>query len=115
MGVTLHKENSLTRFLRWVYAGVDRTIFMGLKFTFPSKFVSPLGFLGMLTFVVFIMLGITGALLMLWYEPILNRAWDSVDKINNTIPYGFHMRNTVSSTHFRAHETPERVGCRLLL
>ncbi len=59
---------------------------MGLKFTFPAKFVSPLGFLGMLTFVVFIILGITGALLMLWYEPILNRAWDSVDKINDTIP-----------------------------
>jgi ubiquinol-cytochrome c reductase cytochrome b subunit len=66
---------------------------MGLKFTFPSKFVSPLGFLGMLTFVVFIILGITGALLMLWYEPILTRAWDSVHKINDTIPYGFHIRN----------------------
>src|SRR5881296_872572 len=93
MGVTLHKENSLTRFLRWVYTGVERTIFMGLKFTLPSRFVSPLGFLGMLTFVLFIILGITGALLMLWYEPILTRAWNSVKEINNTIPYGFHMRN----------------------
>src|SRR4029453_4993997 len=93
MGVTLHKENSLTRFLRWVYAGVERTIFMGLKFTFPSRFVSPLGFLGMLTFVLFIILGITGALLMLFYEPILDRAWNSVKTINDTIPYGFHLRN----------------------
>src|SRR5919107_502219 len=94
MGATLNNpDNSLVRLFRWIYAGVDRTIFMGLKFTFPAKFVSPLGFLGMLTFVVFIILGITGALLMLWYEPILNRAWDSVDKINDTIPYGFHMRN----------------------
>ena len=91
--VTLHRENSLVRFLRWAYAGVDRTIFMALKFTFPSRFVSPLGFLGMLTFVIFIILGITGALLMLWYEPILDRAWDSVQNINDTIPYGFHMRN----------------------
>ncbi|NOJ29061.1 MAG: cytochrome B [Nitrososphaeraceae archaeon] len=66
---------------------------MGIKFTFPSRFVSPLGFLGMLTFVIFIILGITGALLMLWYEPILDRAWDSVEKINNEIPYGFHLRN----------------------
>jgi ubiquinol-cytochrome c reductase cytochrome b subunit len=66
---------------------------MALKFTFPSRFVSPLGFLGMLTFVIFIILGITGALLMLWYEPILDRAWDSVQNINDTIPYGFHMRN----------------------
>ena len=94
MGATLaNRDNSLVRLIKWIYAGVDRTIFMGLKFTFPSKFVSPLGFLGMLTFVMFMILGITGALLMLWYEPILNRAWDSVHKINDTIPYGFHIRN----------------------
>ncbi|HEX5519103.1 MAG TPA: cytochrome b N-terminal domain-containing protein [Candidatus Nitrosocosmicus sp.] len=94
MGATLHnRDNSLVRLFRWIYTGIDRTIFMGLKFTFPSKFVSPLGFLGMLTFVLFIILGISGALLMLWYEPILNRAWDSVHKINDTIPYGFHIRN----------------------
>lgn len=93
MVVSLHRENSLVKFFRWVYAGVDRTIFMGMKFTFPARFVSPLGFLGMLTFVIFIILGITGALLMLWYEPILDRAWDSVANINDTIPYGFHIRN----------------------
>ncbi len=93
MGATLTYENSFVRFVRWVYAGVDRTIFMGLKFTFPGRFVSPLGFLGMLTFIMFIILGITGALLMLWYEPILDRAWSSVENINDTIPYGFHIRN----------------------
>jgi ubiquinol-cytochrome c reductase cytochrome b subunit len=93
MGATLTYENSFVRFIRWVYAGVDRTIFMGMKFTFPGRFVSPLGFLGMLTFIMFIILGITGALLMLWYEPILDRAWDSVQNINDTIPYGFHIRN----------------------
>ncbi|MGC2307212.1 MAG: hypothetical protein WA461_02320, partial [Nitrososphaeraceae archaeon] len=72
MGATLKSENSLAQFCKWVYDGVDRTIFMGMKFTIPSRFVSPLGFLGMLTFVIFIILGITGALLMLWYEPILD-------------------------------------------
>ena len=66
---------------------------MALKFTLPSRFVSPLGFLGMLTFVIFIILGVTGALLMLYYEPILDRAWDSVKNINDVIPYGFHLRN----------------------
>ena len=66
---------------------------MGLKFTFPARFVSPLGFLGMITFVIFIILGVTGALLMLYYEPILDRAWDSVKNINDVIPYGFHLRN----------------------
>ena len=55
MGVSLHnKDNSLVRLFKWIYTGFDRTIFMGLKFTLPTKFVSPLGFLGMLTFVVFI-------------------------------------------------------------
>lgn len=93
MDVSLHKENSLVRLFKWIYTGLDRTIFMGMKFTFPTRFVSPLGFLGMLTFILFIILGITGALLMLWYEPILDRAWDSVENINDTIPYGFHMRN----------------------
>ncbi len=93
MGVTLTYENSLVRLFRWIYAGVERTIFMGMKFTFPGRFVSPLGFLGMITFVLFIILGITGALLMLWYEPILDRAWNSVKNINDTIPYGFAMRN----------------------
>jgi ubiquinol-cytochrome c reductase cytochrome b subunit len=93
MGATLTYENSFVRFVRWVYAGVERTIFMGMKFTFPGRFVSPLGFLGMLTFVIFVILGITGALLMLWYEPILDRAWSSVENINDTIPYGFHIRN----------------------
>ena len=93
MGATLKSENSLVQFCNWVYEGVDRTIFMGMKFTIPSRFVSPLGFLGMLTFVIFIILGITGALLMLWYEPILDRAWDSVEKINDAIPFGFHLRN----------------------
>lgn len=93
MVVSLKSENSLVTFLRWIYAGVERTIFMGLKFTFPGRFVSPLGFLGMITFVLFIILGITGALLMLFYEPELDRAWNSVQNINNVIPYGFHMRN----------------------
>ena len=47
----------------------------------------------MLTFIMFIILGITGALLMFYYEPILDRAWDSVAKINDKVPYGFHLRN----------------------
>src|SRR5918911_1341953 len=91
--VSLKSENSLVTFLRWIYAGIERTIFMGLKFTFPGRFVSPLGFLGMITFVLFIILGITGAFLMLFYEPELDRAWKSVQTINDVIPYGFHIRN----------------------
>lgn len=92
MATTLD-ENGLTKFFKWLWNGLERTMFLGLKFTFPSRFVSPLGFLGMLTFITFIILGVTGALLMFYYEPILDRAWDSVQRINDVIPYGFHLRN----------------------
>ena len=47
----------------------------------------------MLTFITFIILGVAGALLMFYYEPILDRAWDSVEFINNDVPFGFHIRN----------------------
>jgi len=47
----------------------------------------------MLTFVTFVILGISGALLMFYYQPILDRAWDSVQFINDEVPFGFHIRN----------------------
>ena len=58
----------------------------------------------MLTFVIFIILGITGALLMLWYEPILDRAWHSVENINDTIPYGFHTQYPLSCIKRNGHD-----------
>lgn len=93
MAVSLKRRNGLVDFFYWVWDGIERSIFIGTKFSFPGRFVSPFGFLGMLTFIMFIILGITGALLMFYYEPILDRAWDSVAKINNTVPFGFHLRN----------------------
>jgi len=93
MVVSLKRKNGLVDFFYWIWDGIERSIFIGTKFSFPGRFVSPFGFLGMLTFVTFIILGITGALLMFYYEPILDRAWDSVEKINNNVPFGFHLRN----------------------
>ncbi len=93
MVVSLKRRNGLVDFFYWTWDGIERSIFIGTKFSFPARFVSPFGFLGMLTFVTFIILGITGALLMFYYEPILDRAWDSVEKINNNVPFGFHLRN----------------------
>src|SRR5574342_77954 len=93
MVVSLSRRNGLVDFFYWAWDGLDRTIFTGVKFSFPSRFVSPFGFLGMLTFIVFVILGISGALLMFYYQPILDRAWDSVAKINDTVPYGFMIRN----------------------
>ena len=77
----------------WIWNELDRTVFTGIKFSFPARFVSPFGFLGMLTFIMIITLGVTGALLMFYYEPIMTRSWDSVAFINNDVPFGFHIRN----------------------
>lgn len=93
MVVSLKRRNGFVDFCYWIWDGLERTVFIGTKFSFPARFVSPFGFLGMLTFVVFIILGVSGALLMFYYQPILDRAWDSVAKINNTVPYGFMIRN----------------------
>src|SRR5574341_193018 len=93
MVVSLKRRNGLVDFLYWVWDGIDRTVFIGTKFSFPARFVSPFGFLGMLTFITFVILGVSGALLMFYYEPIITRAWDSVQFINDDVPFGFHIRN----------------------
>jgi ubiquinol-cytochrome c reductase cytochrome b subunit len=93
MAVSLNRRTGAVAFFYWLWDGLDRTIFTGIKFSFPARFVSPFGFLGMLTFVVFVILGISGALLMFYYQPMLDRAWDSVQFINDKVPFGFHIRN----------------------
>ena len=79
MAVSLERRTGVTAFFYWLWDGLDRSIFTAIKFSFPARFVSPFGFLGMLTFVIFVILGISGALLMFYYQPILDRAWDSVN------------------------------------
>jgi ubiquinol-cytochrome c reductase cytochrome b subunit len=93
MAASLSRRNGTLAFIYWIWDSLDRTIFTAIKFSFPARFVSPFGFLGMLTFITFIILGVSGALLMFYYEPILDRAWDSVEFINNDVPFGFHIRN----------------------
>ena len=93
MAVSLSRRTGAVAFFYWIWDGLDRTIFTAIKFSFPARFVSPFGFLGMLTFITFVILGISGALLMFYYQPILDRAWDSVAFINDEVPYGFHIRN----------------------
>ena len=93
MAVSLSRRTGAAAFFYWLWDGLDRSIFTAIKFSFPARFVSPFGFLGMLTFIVFVILGISGALLMFYYQPILDRAWDSVQFINDEVPFGFHIRN----------------------
>ncbi len=77
----------------WTIKRLERTILFGIRFVIPNKVVSPHGFLGMLTFITFIVLGITGALLMFYYRPSLTGAYDSVKMINDEIDFGIVIRN----------------------
>lgn len=93
------KRNLISRLYHWFVDGLDRTIFKGIQYTFPKRFVSPLGYLGVLTGITFLMLGVTGGLLMLYYQPTLTGcgsltcAFASVERINDSIPYGWLLRN----------------------
>jgi quinol-cytochrome oxidoreductase complex cytochrome b subunit len=96
------EKNPIQLMIDWLNQRLERTIFMGLHFTLPKRFVSPLGFLGFLTAMVFAMLGISGALLMLYYSPtvIFNTVtgasttpFDSVRNIDTVVPFGSALRN----------------------
>ncbi len=93
------KRNIVSKFYHWIVDGLQRTVFMGIQYTFPARFVSPLGYLGMLTGVVFLVLGVTGGLLMIYYQPVLagcgtvSCAFASVTRINDVVPYGYFLRN----------------------
>ena len=59
---------------------------------FSFEAANPLSYLGILAFICFILLGLTGVLLMVYYVPESTASYDSVAKINDLIPYGFEMR-----------------------
>jgi ubiquinol-cytochrome c reductase cytochrome b subunit len=98
------KRNLISKLYHWIVDGLERTVFMGVQYTFPKRFVSPLGYLGVLTGIVFLMLGVTGGLLMFYYQPTLTGcgsitcAFSSIDRINNDVPYGWLLR----SIHYTA-------------
>lgn len=72
---------------------------MGIQYTFPKRFVSPLGYLGVLTGITFLVLGVTGGALMIYYQPTLSGcgsitcAFSSVARINDQVPFGWLLRN----------------------
>ena len=83
----------IKKLYEWLVDRLDRTDLLAFKISMPKRFVSPLPYLGFLTFFNFLILGISGALLLLFYTPSLSGAWTSVALINNTIPYGIIVRN----------------------
>ncbi len=82
----------------WAWKRLERTLLLALKIVFPSRFISPLGFLGMLTTVVFIILGVTGALLMFQYQPTFSAANASIKVITNDVAWG----NIIRNVHYHA-------------
>ncbi len=93
------RKNVLSRLYHWIYDGLERTVWMGIQYTYPRRFVSPLGYLGVLTGITFLVLGVTGGFLMIYYQPTLNGcgsltcAFNSVANINNSVPFGYMLRN----------------------
>src|SRR5947209_16399246 len=97
--------------LRWIWDRLERTLLLAVKIVFPSRFISPLGFLGMLTVIVFIILGVTGALLLFHFTPFFgncppavngttyipsatcNQAYNSVQSIKSDVAWGLIIRN----------------------
>ncbi|MER3601871.1 MAG: cytochrome b [Nitrososphaerota archaeon] len=86
-------RKGVRQLIAYVLDRLERTVFFSLRFTFPRSYISPLGFLGMLTFSVFILLGITGAMLMLYYYPGITTSWDSVQFIEQQASLGYVIRN----------------------
>ena len=90
---------SVSKLYHWIVDGLERTVFGAFSTPSPSRFVSPLGYLGVLTGVTFLALGITGGLLMIYYQPTLTGcgsltcAFASVERINDSVPYGWLLRN----------------------
>ncbi len=77
--------------LKWIKSRLARTYLVPAFLSFEPA--NPLSYLGMLAFICFILLGVTGVLLMFYYVPGLTTSYDSVAAISNLIPYGSEVRN----------------------
>jgi len=80
-------------FVKWIVDRLERTPLLAFRFQIPRVFVNPFGYLGTLTAIIFAILGITGALLMLYYRPDVQEAYNSVKEIEEEIEFGFFLRN----------------------
>ncbi len=93
------KRNIVSKLYHWLVDGLERTVFIGVQYTFPKRFVSPLAYLGVLTGITFLVLGVTGGLLMIYYQPTLagcgsiTCAFASIERINDSVPFGWLLRN----------------------
>jgi ubiquinol-cytochrome c reductase cytochrome b subunit len=79
---------------------MTRTWLTAVEFVVPKRSKNPLAYLGMLAFVCFLVLGITGILLQVYYVPDFASGYDSVASITNVVPYGYALR----SIHYYASD-----------
>jgi quinol-cytochrome oxidoreductase complex cytochrome b subunit len=80
-------------FVKWLVDRLERTPVVTFRFQVPRLAVSPFGYLGTLTGIVFLILGVTGGLLMFYYRPDVNLAYNSVKEIQERVQFGFFLRN----------------------
>mgnify|MGYP000473221019 CR=1 FL=1 len=80
-------------FVKWLVDRLERTPIVTFRFQVPRLAVSPFGYLGTLTGIVFLILGVTGGLLMFYYRPDVNLAYNSVKEIQESVQFGFFLRN----------------------
>ena len=99
MSKPVPKRNIVSKLYHWLVDGLERTVYIGVQYTFPKRFVSPLAYLGVLTGITFLVLGVTGGLLMIYYQPTLagcgsiTCAFASIERINDSVPFGWLLRN----------------------
>lgn len=85
-------KEAVDALVKWTKERLERTPFAAFKFTFPKQYISPFGYLGTLTTIIFFILGITGAILMFYYTPSIETAYASVKEIQDSVPFGFVIR-----------------------
>lgn len=86
------KEIRYRDVVEWLRDRLQRTIILSMRFIMPANTQNPLAYLGLLAFVCFLILGVTGVLLQVYYVPDFTGSYDSVSRINSEIPYGFELR-----------------------
>lgn len=90
----MSKRSWLDRFWDWIVTRTKIEPFITSRV--PRHALSPIYCLGGITFLLFVVLAVTGILLAMYYVPTPEGAFESVEAITKTVPYGWLVR----STHF---------------
>jgi len=90
----MSKRSRLERLWDWIVARTKIEPFITSRV--PRHALSPIYCLGGMTFLMFVVLAVTGILLAMYYIPTPDGAYESVQSITRTVPYGWLVR----SVHF---------------